>query len=212
MLERTVRYVFSAWCAAWLVSYGLFFGPQFLLWFCCIANLYLLVGLWRRSALWFSLAAISVLPIQLLYIAELVTRIALGVRLHGATDYVFDASIPLAIRALSSFHVFAPALMLYGLRRFGYDRRAFGLQNVLATGVLCASYFWFDPETQTNDAIMPTVAGVPFDRDFNLNWVHGFHDAPAPDGRELEVLLCLLAGYPLCVHWPMHRLLSWRCA
>jgi hypothetical protein len=205
--DGVLRALYSAWFCVWFALYARYFGWQFVLWFCCLANVYLLVGLWRRTALWFSLAAVSVLPIQLAYSAELASRWLFGVRLHGATDYLFDPTIPEYIRGLSLFHVFVPVLIVYALIRHGYDQRAFWLQSAIALAMLCVCYFGFDPLTQTNDASMPTLRGVGFDRDFNLNWVHGLHDAPAPAGRELEVFLTVLIGYPLCVHWPVHWLL-----
>jgi hypothetical protein len=43
------------------------------------------------------------------------------------------------VRLLSLFHLFWPILLLWSLRRTGYDRRGFGLQIVLAAALLVVS-------------------------------------------------------------------------
>ena len=54
---------------------------------------------------------------------------------------------------------------------------------------------------------MPLVHGLPFDRDFNINWVHGFYDRPEPRAGARR-LWAVLIGYPLLFHVPVHGLLA----
>jgi hypothetical protein len=65
------------------------------------------------------------------------------------------------------------------LWRFGYDRRALFLVVLCALIVFPVCFVSFEPTRDSNDRVMPSVEGRPFDRDFNINWVHGFYDRPS---------------------------------
>jgi hypothetical protein len=54
-----------------------------------------------------------------------------GGRLTGLAAYMFDRRMPLHLRSLSLFHVALPPLLLWLLRRLGYDRRALLTQTAL---------------------------------------------------------------------------------
>jgi hypothetical protein len=191
------------------VLYLKYFGWPTLLWFCCLANIYVLIGCATQRALWFSLAAVSTLAVQSIYAVDFVVACIAHASPTGATSYMFDPARPLAIRVLSLFHVWMPLLLLYALSKLGYDRRAFWIQTAVALCILPMCYYGFDPSVRTNDTVMPHVLGLPFDRDFNINWVHAFYDRPEPD-LERRRFWTVLLGYPLAVHLPTHLLLSLR--
>lgn len=208
-LPPWLRGSYALWFSAWLASYWAYFGGQFLLWFCCLAAVYVLIGCATQRPLWFSLAAHAALGIQLLYIADFAVLCALGRSPTGATAYMLDPARPLGMRALSLFHLWLPAVILLAIHRLGYEPRALWIQTLVALCVLPACYVLFDPARDTNDAVMPLVAGLPFDRDFNINWVHAFYDRPEP-GIGARRLWQMMIGYPLLVHLPTHLLLSAR--
>jgi hypothetical protein len=52
---------------------------------------------------------------------------------------MWDAAYPWWLRALSLFHVLLPIVLLWSIRRVGYDRRAPWLQLALAAFVLVVS-------------------------------------------------------------------------
>jgi hypothetical protein len=207
-LPRWLRIAYVLWFVPWLLVYGNYFGWQCLLWFCCLANVYVLIGCITQRSLWFSLASIAALGIQLVYTLDFVALCATKVSPTGATSYMLDAARPLGLRALSLFHVWMPLLLLYATRKLGYDARAFWIQTLVALCLLPIGYFAFDPQLDTNDAVMPRVLGLPFDRDFNINWVHAFYDRPEPAVGSRR-LWTMLLGYPIAVHLPTHLLLSW---
>jgi hypothetical protein len=122
---------------------------------------------------------------------------------------MLDPARPLALRALSLFHLWLPVLVLYAIHELGYEPKALWIQTVIALCVLPVCYVSFDPALDTNDAVMPLVRGLPFDRDFNINWVHAFYDQPEPwiGARRFWQMM---VGYPLLVHLPTHLLLSAR--
>lgn len=208
-LPRALRWAYVVWFCIWTIAYWRYFGPQFLLWFCCLANVYVLLGCLTQRALWFSLAALAALGPQVLHSVDLAFRLLTQASPSGATDYMFDATRPITVRLLSLFHVWMPVLIVYALRRVGYDQRALAIQTLIASVVVVVSYSMFDPARDTNDLMMPLVNGVPFDRDFNLNWVHAFYDRPEP-GIGARRFWSVLIGYPLVFHIPVHLLLSSR--
>ena len=210
-LPHWLRVGYMLWFVPWSIAYFRYFGWQFCLWFCCLANLYVLIGCITQRALWFSLASIAALGVQLIYSVDFVALCITGLSPTGATGYLLDATRPLGLRVLSLFHVWMPLLLLYATRRLGYDARAFWIQTLVAAWLLPICYFAFDPSVDTNDALIPYVRGLPFDRDFNINWVHGFHDSPEPTAGSRR-LWQLWFGYPIAVHLPTHLLLSWRRA
>lgn len=208
-LPRWLRAGYALWFIPWAGVYWAYFGWQFVLWFCCLASVYVLLGCLTQRPLWFSLAALAALAMQLIYTADFLALWILGRSPTGATAYMLDAARPLSLRALSLFHVWMPALLLYAIHKLGYDRRALWIQTLVALCLLPVCYLLFDPSVDTNDAVMPLVRGLPFDRDFNLNWVHAFYDRPEP-GIGARRLWAMLIGYPALVHWPTHLLLSAR--
>jgi len=210
-LPRWLRFGYVLWFVPWSIVYWSYFGWQFWLWFCCLANLYVFLGCVTQRALWFSLAAVAALGVQLIYTVDFLTLCFTRVSLTGATSYLLDITRPLSVRVLSLFHVWMPWLVLYATRRLGYDARAFWIQTLACACLLPICYFAFDPRLDTNDPVMPTVQGLPFDRDFNINWVHAFYDRPEPAARGRR-LWELMLGYPIAVHLPTHLLLSWRHA
>lgn len=179
----------TAWLAVWLPLYWHHYGPQNFLWFCDIANLAMGLALWLESPLLFSMQALSVLLVQVLYTVDLLGRAALGRHLLGGTEYMFDPTIPRALRLASLFHVATPPLLLWAVRRLGYHRRALPLQMAFGWAVLLASFLGFGPER-------------------DLNWVWGPYERPqAWVSPGLWFAGCLV-GFPLLLWWPTHLVLS----
>ena len=180
---------FSAWAAVWIPAYGSHYGPTAFLWFCDIGNFLILAGLWLESPLLISWAAVSVLLVQVAWTIDFLVALVAGVHPFRASAYMWDGSIPLFIRLVSLFHVAAPPVLLFALRRLGYDRRALAAQTLTAWVVLPVCYFFASP-------------------DQNLNWVFrpfGVEQRWLPPGAYLAA--CMLA-YPLLLHLPSHLLLA----
>jgi hypothetical protein len=185
-LARKLAY--TGWMAVWIPIYWVHNGPANFLWLCDTANLILLPALWLESALLVSSQAVGVLLVQLLWAIDFLGALATGSHLIGGTEYMFDDASPLWLRSLSLFHLAMPPLLLWGVRRLGYDRRGFRLETVLVWGLVLAS-LGADPER-------------------NLNWVwepFGRAQTLVPHGVYLAVLL---AAYPLVVFLPTHLALK----
>jgi len=178
----------SLWALYYVPAYLWHYGAIPFLWFCNLGNLMLVAGIWIESALLVSMVSLSVLIVQVLWCVDYFGRLLLSSHLIGGTEYMWDAKIPLWIRAISLFHVAIPALLLCLLRRLGYDRRALIAQTLLCWIVLPLCYFFTSPV-------------------LNLNWVFGLFgkvQTRVPGGL---YLLATMAGYVALLYAPTHLLL-----
>lgn len=167
--------------------YWVEYGPENFLWFSDIALFVTAYCLWTGNRLLYSMMAVGVLPLELVWTIDILT---MG-EMFGLAAYMFDERYPLWLRALSLFHVPLLAILVWMLVRQGYEPRALGAQTLLAWIVLPTSWLLTDPQG---------AAG-------NVNWVHGL----GPDVRELfspvAYLLAYMALLPLLVYLPSHLIL-----
>ena len=184
-----LKILYTAWIAVWVPCYWDYYHWYNFLWFCDIACLVLCVAIWIESTLLFSWQAVSVLLVQVVWIVGYFGHLTVGGPALG-TGYMFDADIPLYIRRLSFFHVAMPPMLLWGVRRLGYDRRAFWCQSALTQAILPLSWL-----------LAPRYK--------DINWVWGPWDkeqhrlAPIP-----YLVLCMIA-YPIVLYLPAHLFLRW---
>jgi len=171
--------------AVYTVKYGL---GNFL-WFSDIALLAAVPALWFESSLIASMMAIGILLPELFWNVTYFGRLLTGKRLAGLTDYMFDAQLPLSLRALSLFHVFLPMLLLWMIARLGYANNAWIAQTALAWIVLPLTYLLTDPEK-------------------NINWVHGPGTKAQKRLAPLVYLGLLMIGFSVLVYLPTHLLLQ----
>jgi hypothetical protein len=103
---------------------------------------------------------------------------------------MFDPATPEPVRVLSWFHAVVPVLLVWSVRRLGYDRRGWRLETALIWLLLPATYLWTDPV----DAV---------------NWVwrpFGVEQVWMPTWAWVGVLM---VAYPVCLFLPTHGLLTW---
>src|SRR3970282_1217240 len=74
------------------------------LWFSDIALIATVPALWLESSLLASMMLVGVLLPELLWNAGFAGRLLTGKRLFGLTDYMFDPTKPLYLRAISLVH------------------------------------------------------------------------------------------------------------
>lgn len=184
-----LRWFSLLWMAVWLPAYFRFWGWANLLHLCDVAMILAFVGIWRANPLLLSSQGVSSLAPGLFWILDVGWRISTGRSLIGGTEYMWDARYPLWVRLLSSFHVGLPLVLLWTLRRVGYDKRALALQSAIAAVLLVVSRF-LSAETNMNYAYRDPV----------------FHRAWGPGPVHLAAAFLIIAGF---VYWPTHLLLSW---
>ena len=177
--------------------YLYYYGPTNFLYFCDVAIVLTLVGIWIESPLLISMCAVGILAPQALWVLDFVLNI-FGVSLLGTTDYMFKHENSLFLRGLSLFHGWLPFLLVYLVWRLGYDRRAMPAWTVLAWALILICFF-FMPPPDPNAGLIPV----------NINYVWGPSDGTAQTWVHPYVWLAgLIIGMPLLLFWPVHILLS----
>lgn len=192
-----LKLAFTAFMAVLVPVYWTHYGPLNFLYFCDLALLLTLVGLWRESPLLISMPAVGILAPQLLWLVDYAANFA-GVPLTGMTDYMFDETKPLLLRGLSLFHGWLPALLIYAVYKLGYDKRGFVAWTALAWAVMAVSFFFLPiPSPATADAVA------------NVNYVFGFSATqPQPWMPTWVWFAGMLVALPALLMAPVHVLLS----
>ena len=194
------KLILTAYVAVLVPIYWVTYGPTNFLFFCDMALLLTLVAMWRESALLVSAAAVGILLPQLLWALDFLSSLV-GHPITGMTAYMFQASIPLHVRFLSFFHFWLPFLLIWLLRRTGYDQRGLPLWMVLAFTSLYVCYFFMPgPPVPADNPALPV----------NINYVYGFSDQVAQTWMPepvwfvlLQVMLVFLVFLPS--HWVLKR-------
>jgi hypothetical protein len=190
---------YSAFVAIVVPSYWVTYSPWNFLYFCDIALLITGVAIWIESPLLVSMQAVAITIPQLLWVVDFLFRLVAGVHITGVTSYMLDSSIPLFLRALSLFHGWLPFFLLWLLSRLGYDRRALGIQSVVAIMVLLISYL-FAPAPPPS-ASHPNWA-------VNINYVYGLDDKhPQTMMAPWLWLLFIMAVSVIAIYLPTHFVL-----
>jgi len=182
-----LKIAWTAWLLLWAPVYWRQYGAQNFLYFCDLGNFLIALGLWSESRLIFSWQAVGLLVFQTFYSIDLLGAFLFGKHLIGGTEYMFDSALPRSVRLLGLYHLVVPPMLLWAVRRLGYDRSAWKWQTLTTCVVAPINYFW-RPE-------------------YNVNWARGV-------GHEQHVMpgWLYLLGYlvvaPLFVYWPTHLLLK----
>lgn len=194
-----LKAAYTAFMAVLIPVYWANYGPTNFLYFCDVALLLTLVGVWKESPLLISMPAVGIVIPQMLWCADFGVTL-FGGKLAGMTGYMFDSNRSLFLRGLSFFHGWLPFLLIYLVARVGYDRRALKLWTVLAFALCLVAYFWIPPA----GAVLSNP-NLPR----NVNYVFGFDDAQPqqwmPAGLYLVSWMALLL---VVVYVPTHLLLK----
>ena len=171
-----LKIAYTAFLAVMIPVYWINYGPTNFLYFCDVALMLTLVGIWREDALLISLPAVGILLPQALWCVDFLVQL-FGGRMTGMTSYMFEEHRSLFLRGLSLFHGWLPFLLVYLVRKTGYDHRAL-TGWTLITVVLCLIAYFLLPEAGA------VLADPKIPR--NVNYVFGLDDAkpqqllPAP--------------------------------
>jgi hypothetical protein len=195
MIPLTLKLACTAFVAVLVPVYWWQYGPSNFLWACDLALFITVAALWLESRRLASAMAVAVLLPELAWNADYFSHLIAGQDVIGlnATGYMFDASIPQFVRALSLFHVVLPWLLLWLVYRLGYQRSAYLLTIAVAWVVLPLS--WLVSDTAQN-----------------INWVFGFGDPPRPWLPGLGQVALLMVAMPIVAYLPTHFVLRWLFA
>jgi hypothetical protein len=188
-IPLSLKIGYTLWLAVWVPVYWTHSGPQNFFWLCDVANFVVGLALWLESPLLISSQAVGVLFVQILWCGDFFGRLLLGFHPIGGTDYMFDPAKPIYLRMFSLFHVAMPPLLLWVVRRLGYDRRGWLLQTAFTCILLPVTWLVADPSR-------------------NFNWVWKPFGQPQELLSPLAYLLALLVLYPLLLYLPTHLILT----
>ena len=180
-IPLVLKILWTAWLLVWAPVYWKQYGAQNFLYFCDIGNVLIAIGLWSESRLILSWQAVSLFVFQSLYAIDLIGAFISGRHAFGGTEYMFDPKIPQLVRALGLYHLVVPPLLLWMVRRLGYDSTAWKWATLEAWIVVPINFFWRSQ--------------------YNVNFARGI-------GREQHTLpmWLYLMGYltlvPIAVYWP----------
>jgi len=170
------------------------YGPANFLWFCDMGLLVSAIALWMESPLLISMEAIALTMPQILWTLDFLS----GGHIVGISRYMFKPELPITTRALSTFHLWLPWILVWLVWRLGYDRRAAWLQTFFSTTLLLASYLLTDPRHPP--AGFPAAA-------VNVNRVFGLDEVRVQTAMpQLLFLTITILFYPLCIYLPSHLL------
>jgi hypothetical protein len=195
-LPLALKLAYTLFVAILVPFYWITYSPWNFLFFCDLALLMTLPALWLESSLLMSIPAVGIVLPQLLWVADFLT----GSRITTMTSYMFDPKTPLFVRGLSGFHGWLPFLLIWGVWRLGYDRRAFVIWTTISTVVLLACYFLAPapPAPASN----PNLA-------VNVNYVYGLnYEKPQTWLPPWLWLTIMIVGFPIVFYLPSH--LSFR--
>jgi hypothetical protein len=167
---RSVVFVFTAFMAVLIPVYAVNYGWTNFLYFCDVALLLTLAGLWRGDRLLISTAAVGILVPQILWCGDFLWQLWLAAQdqpHRGMTAYMFDEHKSLFLRGLSLFHGWLPFLLLWLVKKAGYDKRALWVWTAIMIGLCVFSY-----------TCLPAAGTVLPDPNtpVNVNYVHGLDD------------------------------------
>jgi hypothetical protein len=184
-----IRIAYTIFIAILVPIYWKKYGPENFLWFCDVTLFMVLLGLWLRSNLLISMASIWFLPFTFLWNICFFGRFIFGRSILGLSNYMFDHDIELYIQGLSLFHVWIPAILIWLLYKFGYNKKALGWVSFITWVLLPITYLVTSP-------------------DKNINWVFGLRGTVQTILPPLAYLVVLTFTIPMVVYYPMHRLLK----
>ena len=196
-IPLALKLAYTAFMAVLVPVYSVNYGPTNFLYFCDAALFVTLVALWAESAYLASMQALAISIPQAIWVVDFLSFVIFRRHVLDLTGYMFDGERPLFLRGLSFFHFWLPFLLLWTVRRLGYDRRAWIGQTLFGAAILVASF---------------VASPLPIDpRIGNLNKIHGPSETIPQTWMAPALWLALLiVGTTIAIYLPTHALLS-RC-
>lgn len=143
-----VKWVFTLFLLILVPSYWVVFGPENFLWISDVALFLLYVAVICESRFLASIAIVGDIVYATAWTVDFVYT--LFASSPGFTEYMIDDALPLGVRALSLFHVALPPLMIWVVRRLGYDFRAWRYQIVFSIILLFITWLISTPSENIN--------------------------------------------------------------
>jgi len=195
-LPLWLKLAYTVFMAVLIPVYWQNYGPTNFLYFCDVALIITLIGIWAESPLLISICAVGIMASQALWVIDFLSNL-LGFKLTGMTDYMFAADHSLFLRGLSLFHGWLPFLLLFLVWKLGYDRRGFPAWTAIAWALVLICFF-FMPPPRPDPGLTPV----------NINYVWGMSDTAAQTWMPAWAwVIGLMIALPVVLYAPVHFLL-----
>jgi hypothetical protein len=125
LIPLWMKIAYTVFVAILVPVYWKKWGLANFLWFSDVALLVMLAAVWLESSLLASMMGVAVLIPEIAWNVSYFVRLLTGKRLLSLTDYMFDRSKSLFLRALSLFHVVLPPRIIWMFWKNGFNNSAF---------------------------------------------------------------------------------------
>lgn len=198
-IPLSVKLAYTGFMAVIIPHYWRVYGPTNFLYFCDVAMLCTWIGLWTESRLLISMAATGILVADGLWTLDFLFGLV-GGHLTGMTDYMFNPELSLLSRGLSLFHIVLPLVLVWAVRRLGYDPRGLPAWTIVAWILMFVCYFFMPaPPAPADNPNLPV----------NIDYVYGLSDkAPQTWMPGPVYFVSLLFFLPVVIFWPTHLVLK----
>jgi len=198
IISLAAKLAMTAFLAVLIPVYLYTYGPTNFLWFCDIALILTVVGMWLESSVLISMCAVGILIPQGLWVIDFCVNL-FGVHFLNLTSFMFDPQLSLFTRGLSLFHAWLPLLLIWLVFRLGYDTRALKAWTILAGVIMLACYRFVPPA-----GAHPADHNLPI----NVNYAYGLNEQQAQTWISPNLYVILWFGALWLVAFlPIHLLL-----
>jgi len=182
---QTLSYIAGIFLIIMIPTYLYYYGPQNFLWLSDIGLFLTCLALWFNSPLCMSMAAVGVMMLELIWSIVFFGELIFNFHVITLADYMFNPAYPIALRAISLFHIVIPVIWLVYLKQFGYQRRAIYYFILIYWCDLILVCLLTQPSENINWVFMPEFLGLKFLGP--ITW-----------------LIILAIGFPILFFFPTH--------
>jgi hypothetical protein len=198
-IPLVLKILLTAFVCVLVPTYYRTYGPADFLYICDVSLFTTLLAVWLESPLLISMQLVATLVPQGIWLIDFLAGLC-GLHPLGVTDYMFNPALPLFSRVLSLFHGWLPLLLLWLVKRVGYDRRALLGQSILGVTLMLTCYF------------VSPLPGMPSDNPnatVNVNYVFGTSSQKAQAYVDPRLWLLMMCGALVVVGYlPAHAISS----
>jgi hypothetical protein len=192
-----LKLVYTTFMAVLIPVYWYYYGPTNFLYFCDVALILTLVGIWIESPLLLSMCAVGITVVQGVWLIDFLGHL-IGTPVNAMTAYMFEEHRSAFLRGLSLFHGWLPLMLIYLVAKVGYDRRALPAWTVLAWVLILLCYFFLPPPN-------PKAGLTPV----NVNYVFGLNDAEPQTWVAPNLwVIGMIVVMPILFFAPVHYVFS----
>lgn len=209
LIPLWIKIAYTAFMAVMIPVYLKNYGIGNFLYFCDVAAVLTLVGMWLESPLILSAMLVGAFIPQMLWVVDFMAEVS-GFQLTNMTSYMFSADNPFFLRFLSFFHFWLVFLLIYFVWCVGYDKRGLPVWMGIAWVLLTVCYVWMPPPSPVRDPVTKQQLRDP-NQPANVNYVFGptaeekAQTWMEPNAYFALYMVVLMVGiYP-----PTHLLLWW---